>query len=35
MKVGIIKPEETVVARQRIFKHVPVATNAQTNLAIA
>jgi hypothetical protein len=31
---GIVEPEETYIARQRLGKHVPTATNTQATIRI-
>jgi hypothetical protein len=32
MKAGIVEQEQTSIARQRLSKHIPVATNEQTTI---
>jgi hypothetical protein len=29
LKAGIVEPEQTSIARQRLSKHIPAATNTQ------
>jgi hypothetical protein len=35
LKAGIVKPEQTTIARQRLGKHIPAATNTQAKIELS